>query len=103
MCLYVCDKTLRMSLFQTSIMSPVDCSESYASDWLERRATEVVRNRRLLQHRTDCQSPEKEIKKNKDLSNIYGRFISDHAGGVNYGRFIEDWVDDNYVPLFHNM
>ena len=65
--------------------------------------TQVEHNKELLlQRRSDCQS-QGETQVKKDLSNIYTQFITDHAGGVNYCRFVKDWVGENYVPLFPEL
>ena len=84
-------------------MSPANSFECYMADCVDRRATQVEHNRELLlQRRSDCQS-QGETQVKKDLSNIYTEFITDHAGGVNYGRFVKDWVGENYVPLFPEL
>ena len=84
-----------------------DSFERYIADWIERRSTQVKYNRELLQRRSTtchCYSQsqgETEVK--KELSQIYTQFITTYAGGVNYGKFIKDWVSENYVPLFPEL
>ena len=69
-----------------------DSFESYISDWIERRSTQVEYNRELLQRRSTtchCYSQSQgETQVKKRVIEYLHPVITDHAGGVNYGKFI---------------